>query len=184
MAHLLESIEQFSGYHASTGHSWKEDIPEESHPYHIENLFWPSDREPSIDLDLIPEASLHYIEIGSFSPALAWVTGGQYRKRHFVVPGGGGTPNSTENLHQRLANANDYFRRKASEVFNDKVALGLLDTMYRGVVVDISQFDACENGIPLAKLTAANFCEVGAKVIYITEAGQRFIDSLRAYGRG
>ena len=49
--------------------------------------------------------------------------------------------------------------------------------------VDISDFDACDGGLPLAKLTAANFCEVGAKVIHITEAGQRFIDSLRDHGK-
>ena len=86
--------------------------------------------------------------------------------------------NSTENLRERLANANDHFQRKATEVFNDEAALKLLAAMYRNVVVDISEFDARENGISLAKLTAANFCEVGAKVIYITEAGQRFINSI------
>ena len=31
----------------------------------------------------------------------------------------------------------------------------------------------------MAKLTAANFCEVGANVIYITESGQRFIASIQ-----
>ena len=90
---------------------------------------------------------------------------------------------STENLRHRLANANDYFHRKASEVFSDEAALELLITMDRDIVVDISDFNVCENGFSLAKLTAANFCEVGATVIYITEAGQRFIESLRANGR-
>ena len=85
---------------------------------------------------------------------------------------------SKEILKQRLANANDYFQRKAGEVLNDEAALKLLATMYQDVVVDISAFDSCENGISLAKLTAANFCEVGANVIYITEAGQRFINSI------
>ena len=88
------------------------------------------------------------------------------------------TAKSTESLRQRLANANDYFQRKANEVFNDEAALGLLAAMYRDVVVDIAEFDPCENGMALAKLTAANFCEVGAKVIYITKAGQRFIESI------
>ena len=86
----------------------------------------------------------------------------------------------TEHMRQRLANANDYFRRKASEVFNDKAALDLLEVMHRDVVVDISDLDICEHGLSLAKLTAANFCEIGAKVVYITEAGQRFMNSLRA----
>ena len=70
-------------------------------------------------------------------------------------------------MRQRLANANDYFRRKASEVFNDKAALDLLEVMHRDVVVDISDLDICEHGLSLAKLTAANFCEIGAKVVYI-----------------
>ncbi len=91
--------------------------------------------------------------------------------------------NASENLRHRLANANSYFRRKASAVFGDRTALTLLESLYEDVVVDISDFDTCEKGISLAKLTAANFCEVGANVIHITEAGQQFIDSLRSHGR-
>ena len=90
---------------------------------------------------------------------------------------------SSENLRHRLENANSYFRRKASAVFNDQAALTLLESLYEDVVVDISDFDACENGVSLAKLTAANFCEVGANVIHITDAGQRFIGSLRDHGQ-
>jgi hypothetical protein len=90
--------------------------------------------------------------------------------------------NASESIRQRLANANDYFHRKATEVFNDESALELLVKMYQDVVWDITDFDACQNGIALAKLTAANFAEVGANVIYITEAGQRFIDSVREQG--
>ena len=89
---------------------------------------------------------------------------------------------SSENLRRRLANANDHFRRKASEVYNDQSALDLLTTFDRDVVVDISDFDTCSYGIPLSKLAAANFCEVGASVIFITDAGQRFIESLRMQG--
>ena len=86
--------------------------------------------------------------------------------------------NSTENLRQRLANANDYFHRKASEVFSDEAALEFLAVLYRDVVVEIKNFDSCKSGISLAKLTAANFAEIGANVIYITEAGQKFIESI------
>ena len=89
---------------------------------------------------------------------------------------------SSENLRVRLANANDYFRRKASEVYNDQEALDLLKTIHQDVVVDISNFDACSHGIPLSKLTAANFCEIGAKVIFITDAGRNFISSLKEHG--
>lgn len=82
-------------------------------------------------------------------------------------------------LQQRLDNVNSHFRRKATEVFADDVALGLLAVLYQDSVIDLADFNACELGVPLAKLTAANFCEVGANVIYITESGQRFIASIQ-----
>ena len=85
----------------------------------------------------------------------------------------------TENLRQRLANANDYFRRKASEVLNDDLALRLLATLYQATIVDISKLDTCQYGIALSKLTAANFCEVGTDVIYITKSGRYFIDAIK-----
>ena len=50
--------------------------------------------------------------------------------------------------------------------------------MYSNVVVETDDFDFCQHGRALAKLTAANFCEVGANSIYITEPGQRFIDNI------
>ena len=62
---------------------------------------------------------------------------------------------------------------------SDDAALRLLATLYEAVVVDISEFDSCKDGLSLAKLTGANFCEIGANVIYITESGQRFIDSIK-----
>ena len=104
------------------------------------------------------------------------------RERHVPAMRRSESTSSADNLRQRLANANDYFRRKASEVYNDQEALDLLKTMDRDVVVDIANFDACSFGVPLSKLTAANFCEIGAKVIFITEAGQRFLNSLRRQG--
>ena len=86
-------------------------------------------------------------------------------------------PNPPDNLRQRLDNANDYFRRKAAEVYSDESALDLLTILHKAVVVEIADFDPVKDGIPLAKLTAANFCEIGANVIYITEVGQRFMES-------
>lgn len=90
--------------------------------------------------------------------------------------------NRPENIRRRLDNANNHFRRKAAEVFNDEAALRLLARMYRDVVVQIADFDSGKNGLPLAKLTAAHFCEIGENVIYITDAGQKFIESIEAYG--
>lgn len=86
---------------------------------------------------------------------------------------------SEQELQHRLDNANDYFGRKASEVLNDEAALKLLAALYQLGVIETSDIDWCESGIPVAKLTAANFCQIGAKVVYVTESGQRFIESIR-----
>ena len=88
------------------------------------------------------------------------------------------TRTRNDELRQRLEDANDYFKRKAADVLNDEHALGLLCDLYETVVIDISEFDSCLNGISLSKLTAANFCEVGAKVIFITASGRRFVESI------
>ena len=90
------------------------------------------------------------------------------------------TDNSVDILQQRIDNANRLFRRKAAEVFNDEDSVRLLARLYQAVVIDIVDFDSGKEGIALAKLTAANFCEIGAKVIYITESGQRFIKAIEA----
>lgn len=82
-------------------------------------------------------------------------------------------------LQQRIDNANAHFRRKAAEVFIDEVALRLLAVLYQDSVVDLADCDVGQRGVPLAKLAAANFCEVGANVIYITESGQRFVESIQ-----
>ena len=86
---------------------------------------------------------------------------------------------SGQELQYRLDNANDYFRRKASEVLNDEEALQLLVALYESSVVEIVDINWCKYGIPLGKLTAANFCQIGNTVIYITDSGYRFIDSIK-----
>ena len=87
---------------------------------------------------------------------------------------------SQVDLKRRLDNANRHFRRKAAAVFNDDAALTLLATLYERVVVTTEDFDFCQQGRALAKLAAANFAEVGANGIFITESGQRFIDNINA----
>ena len=54
--------------------------------------------------------------------------------------------------------------------------------MYSHVVIGTEQFDFCRNGRALAKLTAANFCEIGANSVYITEPGQNFVDNIKEQG--
>ncbi len=80
---------------------------------------------------------------------------------------------------EQLENANSYFRRKAAEVATDEQAISLLtDVFYPETTINIEHVDTRRSGIALAKLTAAAFCEIGARSIYITEAGQRFVKSL------
>ena len=87
---------------------------------------------------------------------------------------------SPEVIKDRLDNANRYFRRKAAEVLGDEGALGLLSQVFHPeILVEISDLDTGRSGLALAKLTGAGFCEIGAKVIYITEAGQKFVQSLQ-----
>lgn len=93
-------------------------------------------------------------------------------------PGQSSKENRAEGLQQRLDNANRHFKRKSAEVLADEDAVRLLADLYQSVNITMDEFDTCKRGIALAKLTAANFCEVGARVIYITEAGQRFIEAL------
>lgn len=90
----------------------------------------------------------------------------------------GHTTESTESLRHRLDNANNHFRRKAADVLGDEDAVVLLAEIYQMASIRIRDFDSCQHGIALAKLTAANFCEIGANLIYITEAGQSFIESI------
>ena len=84
----------------------------------------------------------------------------------------------TEDLRHRLDMANNHFRWKAAEVFGDEDAVRLLAELYQRSTIKIAEFDTERQGIALAKLTAANFCEIGANLIYVSEAGQRFIEWL------
>ena len=85
---------------------------------------------------------------------------------------------SDESLRLRLDDANRHFRRKAAAALGDEDAVRLLAELYESFTLSIDEFDTCERGIALAKLTGANFCQIGAKVIYITKAGQNFIEVL------
>ena len=163
-------------------HSWEGDFEEHSICPQLKGAFGVGFEPTYSDAFVIAE-KLHYFKgLNRSFEAIEWDDWVAHPfDHHTAVIRRGDTTKSTENLRHRLANTNDYFRRKASEVFNDQAALDLLKALYQDVVVDITAFDVCESGLPLARLTAANFCEVGAKVIYITEAGQRFIDTLRAH---
>ena len=88
-------------------------------------------------------------------------------------------PETTQTYHRkRLDNADRHFRRKAAAVFNDSTSMRLLNLMRSRVLIETEEFDFCRYGRALAKLTAANFCEIGANSVYITEPGQRFVDKI------
>ena len=88
------------------------------------------------------------------------------------------TEDSPESLRHRLDNANAHFRRKAAEVLDDEHALKYLDKLYRDVVIDIPDSELSQQELALAKLAAANFCEIGINAISITLSGRRFADSI------
>ena len=75
--------------------------------------------------------------------------------------------------------ASSYFRRKASAVLNDSNALRLLTDVYQVGVMEKSALGFCEQCSSLAKLVAANFCEIGVGTIYITPHGNQFINNIR-----
>ena len=84
----------------------------------------------------------------------------------------------TADLQRRLDNANAHFRRKAAEVLTDDSAVRLMAVLYQDGLIELSDFNTSELGIPLAKIAAAAFCEIGTSAIWITQSGQRFIWSL------
>ena len=84
-------------------------------------------------------------------------------------------------LKQRLDNTNDLFRRKATEVVGDPEASDLLVKLNKATTLDMLTFDFAANGRALAKLTAANYAEIGATFIYITNSGQKAAAALREY---
>ena len=148
------------------GHVWFEETHQEETP---STAIWTNVSHVPGHTSYILFASLH--DSGQFGMQVGQTL--DSRRSHHAVK-----VDETEELRQRLDNANNHFRWKAAEVLGDEDAVRLLIELYQQSTIRIAEFDACQDGISLARLTAANFCEVGANLIYITEAGQRFIESL------
>ena len=138
---------------------------------HHEPAHWSSDWDAAVS----PIDSPHII--ATYSQGLAGIVA-DWPFGENIVSLQGRKTESTESLRHRLDSANKHFRRKAADVLGDENAVVLLADLYQSSSVRIKDFDACQHGIALAKLAAANFCEVGANLIYITEAGQSFIESI------
>ena len=88
-------------------------------------------------------------------------------------------PDSKTELRQKVSRTSNYFRRKASAVLADAYALELLADLYEAGVMDKPDLDLCERCDALAKLAAANLCELGENIVYITPAGRQFIDRIQ-----
>lgn len=84
----------------------------------------------------------------------------------------------TSVMRLRMKKVSQHFRHKAGAVLGDGGALRLLADLYEGGAIDKEAMGLCRRCSSLAKLTAANFCEVGVNVVYITPAGRRFIDRI------
>ena len=80
----------------------------------------------------------------------------------------------------RLDRVNTYFRLKAAEVFNDESSVRLLARLYESLSLAYSELPLDEtNGIALARLAAAGFCDIGPLRARISDAGRQFIDSVQ-----
>ena len=85
------------------------------------------------------------------------------------------TGGRTAELEQRLASLGAYLSRKAGAVFGDDDSLSMLATLNEALTVKLDEFGVSARGLTLAKLTAAGFVDIGANVVSITPAGERFI---------
>ena len=87
-------------------------------------------------------------------------------------------PDPVEEMSFELERVTSHFRRKVGAVLGDDPALRLLADLYEVGSMEKAELDLCRRCGPLAKLTAANLCEVGVNVIYITPAGRRLIKTI------
>lgn len=81
----------------------------------------------------------------------------------------------------RIEAVNKYFRIKAGQVFESAKALELLAELSNRRVIpkaEWKQFDISQNGVALAMLAAAGFCEVNDYSITITDQGKQFLDDI------
>ena len=90
-----------------------------------------------------------------------------------------GALDAEASLRHRLEDVNSYFKRKAADVFTDESAVRLLANLYRSSSAQFSDLDTSEFGIPLAKLTAAGFCEIGGNAVQISDSGREFVESIQ-----
>ena len=81
-------------------------------------------------------------------------------------------------LRSKLNRVIRYFKRKTAAVLNDEDALQLLSELHESKLIEKKDIDPSKHCFPLSKLTAANLCEIGSNIVYITPNGKRLIDSI------
>ena len=86
--------------------------------------------------------------------------------------------NGTRLATLRLADLNDGYRSRLSAAMDDSAAMELLHDISERISIDFEDFDFAANGLALSKLTSAELCGVGEAVVYITDAGNRVLESL------
>ena len=89
----------------------------------------------------------------------------------------------TENqptLQESLDSANRLFQDRATEVLNDPLSIELLVGLHHVATIQLELIDTVRYALPLAKLTAANFCRIGVNDIWVTDTGNDFIKSLES----
>ena len=81
-------------------------------------------------------------------------------------------------INHQLDMINNWFKRKAAEVFIYDNALILLDELYQKISIQKFDFDYKNNSIALSKLTGASFCNIGKHNIFLSESGYKFVNNL------
>ena len=81
-------------------------------------------------------------------------------------------------LRSKLDRVIRYFKRKTAAVLNDEDALQLLSELHESKLIEKKDIDPSKHCFPLSKLAAANLCEIGSNIVYITPNGKRLIDSI------
>ena len=84
----------------------------------------------------------------------------------------------TYTTKHKLNMVNDWFRRKAAEVFLHEPSLILISKLYEDIFIENTCFDYETNTIALAKLTAAGFCSINDNCMHLTPQGHQFIESI------
>ena len=89
-------------------------------------------------------------------------------------------PEHEDQLQARVENESSHLRRMVAAVVNDQEALRLMARLHDRESIETKELE--DSAIPLAKITAANFAQVGAHLVHVTGPGRKFVQSIRESG--